>query len=185
MNKHVEKEYKMLVSKEQFDKLCSLYENLNFITQTNTYYDTVNGDIQKKKGAMRIRERNGRFLFTLKMRQENLDGLCECECEVSENSVHALQSEEIVQLLHEYQIEAAIIPLTTLVTKRAVVIQIMKLNMNISSHMTGFLFFRSFFLMCSLFMKKTAHLRFSVLCRQWRNDLRRLLERDFILYDGN
>ena len=82
MNKHVEKEYKMLVSKEQFDKLCSLYENLNFITQTNTYYDTVNGDIQKKKGAMRIRERNGRFLFTLKMRQENLDGLCECECEV-------------------------------------------------------------------------------------------------------
>ena len=55
MNKHVEKEYKMLVSKEQFDKLCSLYENLNFITQTNTYYDTVNGDIQKKKGAMRIR----------------------------------------------------------------------------------------------------------------------------------
>ena len=55
------------------------------------------------------------------MRQENLDGLCECECEVSENSVHALQSEEIVQLLHEYQIEAAIIPLTTLVTKRAVV----------------------------------------------------------------
>lgn len=76
MNKHVEKEYKMLVSKEQFDKLCGLYENLNFITQTNTYYDTVNGDIQKKKGAMRIRERNGRFLFTLKMRQENLDGLC-------------------------------------------------------------------------------------------------------------
>ena len=71
MNKHVEKEYKMLVNKEQFDKLCSLYENLNFITQTNTYYDTVNGDIQKKKGAMRIRERNGRFLFTLKMRQEN------------------------------------------------------------------------------------------------------------------
>ena len=110
MNKHVEKEYKMLVNKEQFDKLCSLYENLNFITQTNTYYDTVNGDIQKKKGAMRIRERNGRFLFTLKMRQENL-----------ENSIHALQSEEIVQLLHEYQIEAAIIPLTTLVTKRAVV----------------------------------------------------------------
>lgn len=46
---------------------------------------------------MRIRERNGRFLFTLKMRQENLDGLCECECEVSENSIHALQSEEIVQ----------------------------------------------------------------------------------------
>ena len=63
MNKHVEKEYKMLVNKEQFDKLCSLYENLNFITQTNTYYDTVNGDIQKKKGAMRIRERNGRRIL--------------------------------------------------------------------------------------------------------------------------
>lgn len=121
MNKHVEKEYKMLVSKEQFDKLCSLYENLNFITQTNTYYDTVNRDIQKQKGALRIRERNGRFLFTLKMRQENLDGLCECECEVSENSVHALRSKEIIQLLQEYHIEADIIPLTTLVTKRAVV----------------------------------------------------------------
>ena len=52
MNKHVEKEYKMLVNKEQFDKLCSLYENLNFITQTNTYYDTVNGDIQDRKSVV-------------------------------------------------------------------------------------------------------------------------------------
>ena len=53
MNKHVEKEYKMLVNKEQFDKLCSLYENLNFITQTNTYYDTVSYthlDVYKRQG---------------------------------------------------------------------------------------------------------------------------------------
>lgn len=121
MNKHVEKEYKMLVSREQFDNLCSLYETLDFVTQINTYYDTVNRDIEHHKGAMRIRERNGKFLFTLKMIQEGLDGLRECECEVSENSVYALQSEEIKKLLEEYGINGEIVPLTTLTTRRAVV----------------------------------------------------------------
>ena len=121
MNKHVEKEYKILVSKEQFEKLCSLYEKLEFVTQINTYYDTANRDIEKHKGAMRIRERNNRFLFTLKMIQEDLDGLCECECEVSENSSAVFQSNDIQQLLGEYHIHGTIIPVTTLTTKRAVI----------------------------------------------------------------
>lgn len=120
MDKHIEKEYKILVSKEQFDKLCSLYKSLNFITQVNTYYDTVNRDIQKHKGAMRIRERNGKFLFTLKMSQKNEHDLIECECEVTENSIFALQTKEITELLQEYNIYGNFIPLTTLVTKRAV-----------------------------------------------------------------
>lgn len=121
MNKHIEKEYKVLLSEDQFKKLCALYKNLNFVTQVNTYYDTQNHTVQNKKGAMRIREKNGTYIFTLKMHQDGLDGLCECECMVSENSVNAFQQADIRKLLEEYNIYGAIVSLTTLTTKRAVI----------------------------------------------------------------
>ena len=55
MNKNIEKEYKVLLTKEQFEKLLSNYPNAVFKTQCKYYYDTDTHCIQKKKGAMRIR----------------------------------------------------------------------------------------------------------------------------------
>ena len=119
MNKNIEKEYKVLLTKEQFEKLLSNYPNAVFKTQCNTYYDTDTHCIQKKKGAMRIRQFNDKFIFTLKMHSN--DGLLEFEKEVNENSLNSFQDVEIQNLLDKFHINGNLIELTTLCTQRATI----------------------------------------------------------------
>lgn len=119
MNKNIEKEYKVLLTKEQFEKLLSNYPNAVFKTQCNTYYDTDTHCIQKKKGAMRIRQINDKFIFTLKMHSN--DGLLEFEKEVNENSLNSFQDVEIQNLLDKFHINGNLIELTTLCTQRATI----------------------------------------------------------------
>lgn len=120
MNKNIEKEFKILVTKKQFEQLCERYENLYFENQTNVYFDTEDQQIQKLKGAMRIRTKNNQHIFTLKM----YDGedLLEYECEVKENNIDCLQQENIIQLLHSYHIYGNFIETAKLETQRAVVV---------------------------------------------------------------
>lgn len=119
MNKNIEKEYKILVTQEQFTKLLEDYPNAVFQKQVNTYYDTKAFTIQKAYGAMRIREVNKRFLFTLK--QHTHEGLMEHELYVKENNVSVFQNEEIKALLASLDIHDSIIPITTLTTYRAMI----------------------------------------------------------------
>lgn len=119
MNKNLEIEYKVLVTKEQFETLASNYPSLTFIRQINTYYDTEDLQIRKQNGSMRIREKEGHFLFTLKKHVEG--GLMEFEKEVPCNDLTAFQDEEIKALLDSYQLTKPLIRLTDLTTDRAVV----------------------------------------------------------------
>lgn len=119
MNKNIEKEYKVLLTKDQFHILTSSYADLNFVTQINTYYDTSDLQIRKHHGSMRIREKEGSFVFTLKKHTE--DGLMEFEKEVLENSVSVFQDFEIKELLKQLGIQDPIIELTSLRTNRAVI----------------------------------------------------------------
>lgn len=119
MNKNIEKEYKVLLTKEQFDTLTNGYPDLHFISQINTYYDTSDWQIRKHFGSMRIREKEGKFLFTLKKHTE--EGLLELEKEVSENSVSVFQEPEIKELLEQLGIHDPIVELTSLRTDRAVI----------------------------------------------------------------
>ncbi len=84
MINHLETEYKLLVTKEQFDSLSALYPDKTFIPQYNTYYDTKDMQLRQLKCAMRIREKENKFLFTLKT--PDPDGHLEHECFVNENS---------------------------------------------------------------------------------------------------
>lgn len=118
MNKNIEKEYKVLVTKQQFDELLSRYNNITFNEQVNTYYDTLNSDIRKMKGAMRIREINGTFLFTLKTREG--ENLLEYEKDVQENTISMLQQKEILELLSTFDIFGPFQEIATLSTKRAI-----------------------------------------------------------------
>ena len=118
MDKNIEKEFKILVSKEQFEILKEDYEPLNFEKQVNVYYDSKDFIIKNKKGAMRIRTKNGKHIFTLKMHSP--EGLREYECEVDKNDVSSLQKEEIVSLLNEYKLHADFSSIATLTTYRAV-----------------------------------------------------------------
>ena len=119
MNFQIEKEYKILVNKEQFYTLLQGYPSLEFHTQVNTYFDTLDGQIKQKKGAMRIRYVNHQYIFTLKMPAE--DGLKEHECIVSDDSLSTIETNhEIQDLLKAYDIQGKLIPLCVLTTKRAV-----------------------------------------------------------------
>lgn len=118
MNKNIEKELKVLVDKKQFTLLCKQYEPLTFIKQINQYYDTNDDAIKKKKGAMRIRTKQGKHIFTLKIQEGK--NLLEFECEVKENSLKALNNKEIISLLESYQIRPPFKQTVSLTTHRAV-----------------------------------------------------------------
>ena len=62
MKQQVELELKTIVSKQQFDKLCSFYQSLEFIEQHNYYY--VTNDLSHY--AFRVRVIGKEKLFTLK-----------------------------------------------------------------------------------------------------------------------
>ena len=62
MNHAIETELKVLLSREQFNRLASFYQPLTFVRQINTYYKNNNSDHY----AFRIREKEGTLLFTLK-----------------------------------------------------------------------------------------------------------------------
>lgn len=120
MNKNIEKEFKILLSKDKFDLLCEMYKPLTFTKQINQYYDTENNLIRSKHGAMRIRTKDHKHIFTLKLYENN--ELLEYECEVKENSVHSLSHPDIVSLLNTYHIVGPFVETASLTTNRAMVI---------------------------------------------------------------
>lgn len=119
MINHLETEYKLLVIKEQFECLSALYPNKTFIPQCNTYYDTKDMQLRQLKCAMRIREKENKFLFTLKT--PDPDGHLEHECFVNENSIKVFDEPSIKKLLNELGIHDEIVMITNLKTTRAVV----------------------------------------------------------------
>lgn len=118
MDNNIEKELKILVSKEQFYTLKESYEPLPFKTQINVYFDNENRTIEKKHGAMRIRTKNNKHIFTLKMHSE--EGLREHECFVEQNDISSLNKKEIVDLLNSYEISGPFVSTAILKTDRAV-----------------------------------------------------------------
>ena len=120
MNFNIEKEYKCLVSKEQFETLLKYYPGVSFQTQTNTYFDTADLAVKQLKGAMRIREVKQQFLFTLKL--PGKAGLQEFECFVPNDQITTLENhEEIVELLSSHGIHGPFQMLCQLTTKRGIV----------------------------------------------------------------
>ena len=85
MKMNIEKEYKILVTKAQFFTLLQQYPNAAFHKQINTYYDTVDGRIRQHCGAMRIRQKQNTYLFTLKLPAQ--EGLREYEMPVATNKI--------------------------------------------------------------------------------------------------
>lgn len=67
MKQNIEVEYKILVSKEQFENLFNILKlTPNFIEQVNTYFDTESFDLSNQKIALRVRKKNNQFIVTLK-----------------------------------------------------------------------------------------------------------------------
>lgn len=121
MNQHLEKEYKTLLTKEQFDTLYDFLKPADPIKQVNYYFDTVHHQIRNNRGALRIREKQGVYLFTLKIRK-NDDTLYEFEKPLSGNDLQALQDAEVQSLLKKHGICEQLQLIGTLTTWRAMCI---------------------------------------------------------------
>jgi len=119
MKPNIEKEYKILVTQEQFEKLLQDYPQAIFHKQMNTYYDTKDHAIRKAHCAMRIREVDQIYLFTLK--KHTKEGVMEYETKVAENDPVIFKQPEIKALLDEISIKDPIQKITTLTTYRAVI----------------------------------------------------------------
>lgn len=103
MIQNIEKEYKVLLTEFQYQQLISLLSPNKPVKQTNYYYDTIDHQIQNKKGAMRIREKNGKYIFTLKIRKDQ-DSLFEYEKIVQTNDSSVFLDKDISQLLRKYDL---------------------------------------------------------------------------------
>lgn len=95
MKAHIELEYKVMINEDSYNKMLTHYD-LNPIKQVNYYYSA-----NKPFHAMRIREKEGKFIFTLKVREKNYHK--EYEFEVKENNIN---DEKIQSLLKEFNIDA-------------------------------------------------------------------------------
>lgn len=120
VNKNIEKEYKMLLTKQQYEKLFELLGAGQPICQTNHYFDTVDHQVRRKAGAMRIREINSAYIFTLKARK-NSDTAAEYEMPVSSCNIEELSRPEIKKLLGEIGVEGPLLQVGQLMTWRSVI----------------------------------------------------------------
>lgn len=120
MQEPIERELKILVSKEEYEKLLNSYTFSNPWKQTNTYYDTEDGYIKQKKGAMRIRKIGDKHIFTLKIRTDSITHI-ELEKEIDCDSIQDIKDKEILDWLKEYEIPMNVRPIISFTTTRQVV----------------------------------------------------------------
>lgn len=103
MYNQIEKELKILVSKDEFDKVVNSYDFTTPWSQTNTYYDTPSQYVRSLNGACRIRTIGDRKIFTLKIRISP-DSHIELEKEVGVDTMTKISDEEVLGWINKYEI---------------------------------------------------------------------------------
>ena len=117
MENYIERELKILVSKEQFQKILNSYEFKKPIIQTNTYYDTDDQKIKHMNGALRIRTIENTHIFTLKIKKDSITHY-EYEKEIQTTNINEIKDPEILGWIQEYDIPTNIKPITSFRTER-------------------------------------------------------------------
>ena len=110
MNHAIETELKMILTREQFNRLVALYQPIEFVKQVNTYYKNNNSTHY----AFRIREKDGTTLFTLK--QKTAEGVMEYE-KILTTPIQ--EDTDVVRTLGDFDIFPPYEILGTLTTYRA------------------------------------------------------------------
>lgn len=119
MNKKIEKEYKIMVTHDQFEQLLALYDDYEVNEQLNIYYDTSDHQVQALRGGMRIRYKNGTYIFTLKIKHP--DGHIELEKEIPHDDINELiHDETIAAWFREYQLSGPFFELGRVHTLRSI-----------------------------------------------------------------
>lgn len=88
-----ERELKVLLTKENYEKLCTLIPCDEQRLQINTYYDTPDQALKARGFACRIRETQGKYILTIKKPLDSITKY-EYEKEVSAPTVSELDPED-------------------------------------------------------------------------------------------
>lgn len=102
MKTNLEIEYKTLITEEEFNRIIKAYP-FSSTLQKNSYYNSCVTDLHRLGFAIRIREIDNTYLFTMKEKSEL--GNMEYEVELDEDSVDALYSDKLKDLFKEKKIE--------------------------------------------------------------------------------
>lgn len=120
MQDTIERELKILVSKEKYNKLLNSYPFSQPWKQTNTYYDTRDGLIKQKNGALRIRQIGNQHIFTLKIKTDSITHI-ELEKVIDCDVIKDIKDKEILGWLKEYEIPMNVLPIISFTTIRQIV----------------------------------------------------------------
>ncbi|MFD2617089.1 CYTH domain-containing protein [Terrilactibacillus laevilacticus] len=96
MKQEIEIEFKNMLHKSEFHHLCEAFHitTADFKKQTNYYFDTESFELRNKQTALRIREKNGHFVLTLKQPHHN--GILETHQTLTEKEAkHMLESGQL------------------------------------------------------------------------------------------
>ncbi|MCA1011349.1 CYTH domain-containing protein [Halobacillus halophilus] len=85
MSQEIEIEYKNLLTKDEYDRVHQLYpfESVEFMEQTNYYFESDDLKLRSLGAALRIRKKNDQWTLTLK--QPHPEGLLETHDSLSEH----------------------------------------------------------------------------------------------------
>lgn len=92
----IEKEYKMMLSKEEFKNLLASFPKAIINDQINYYYDSK-PSVYARGFGIRIRELNNKFYFTLK--ESVPEGKLEFEFEIPNNDINDAKVRELLDKL--------------------------------------------------------------------------------------
>lgn len=98
----LEKELKVLLTNEQFNKISNYWKWNKSYEQINYYYTDKNGIVQQKNITVRVRDKNGEYILQVKVPYETCDSIKiseEFEKKV-EKVYKKISPDEIYQLTH-------------------------------------------------------------------------------------
>ncbi len=119
MSNAIEIEAKVLLRKQDYEKLVSLFPNEKGYTQTNYYIDSEERALAKEGIALRVREKNEAFEMTLKTPLS--EGLLEKNCPLSKEEFESLYkgsfpAKDIARFLTMLDIDVSTLKILTSLT---------------------------------------------------------------------
>ncbi len=117
MYNQIERELKVLISKEQYEKILHSYEFSDSWKQTNVFYDTHDRLIKQKNGGLRIRTIGNIHIFTLKIRTDAITHI-ELEKEIPCERFEDIDDPKIDAWLQKYGIPKDLHPIMSFSTIR-------------------------------------------------------------------
>lgn len=119
MRTNTEIEYKTLVTRDQFERLLCHFPVIRTVTQTNTYFDTVDRKLKALKMACRIRVSDDSIVATVKHKVNQ--GVMEYDVDLEEFDANVFRRDEFRRLFEELGINEELIVVGNVKTVRSTV----------------------------------------------------------------